>query len=74
MQRVMTDSQIPSEDWEFYNVYLNKQNKESLEYLKWGMSLSEFSFYKEVLDIQDAMEEEMYKEAERQRKALSRRT
>ena len=57
---------VPHELQVFYTTYSSKFNKESLDSLMYGMTLEEFLDYKNYIDIQNAFEEAMHKDQEKE--------
>ena len=57
----------------FYTVYASKFNKETLDYLMYGMTLSEFFDHKNFIDIQNSFEQAVYKDQEHEAKRNSKK-
>lgn len=64
MLRVEKDCSLSPNDWEFYNVYSSDFNRETLEYMKYGMSLDEYLTHAEYIEVRTALEEEAKRAAE----------
>ncbi len=47
-----------------YAVYRSKYNKESIDFLKYEMSLNDFLEYKEYIDVHEDMENAAHKDQE----------